>query len=190
MHGSYGPPHSARLIAGHEVLFLERRMKRFVTVVVGAVAAVVIAFTWAEARTSESSLEGAWAVQDITSPRSPDLPFDKPTGLIQFTGRHYSMVYLTNSARPNFDQGGAGKATADQLRTIWGPLTSNAGTFTVTAKAIRFVPTVGKNPAVEAGGVWFEDAFTLNGDTLVLTQTRGNNGPAANPLTIRLTRAK
>jgi hypothetical protein len=30
----------------------------------------------------------------------------------------------------------------------------------------------------------------LNGDTLVLTTTRNNNGPEANPQTIRLTRAK
>jgi hypothetical protein len=165
-------------------------MKRFVTLLVCSFGAVVIASAWIAAQSGASRLEGAWVVQDITSAKLPDPPFNKPTGLIQFTGHHYSMIYLTDSVRPNFAQGGAAKATADQLRAVWGPLTSNGGTFTVSGSAIRFVPSVGKNPAVEAGGVWFEDAFTLEGDTLVLTQTHGNNGPAANPLTIRLTRAK
>jgi hypothetical protein len=97
---------------------------------------------------------------------------------------------VDNSTRPVFGEGGAAKATADQLRAIWGGVTSNGGTFTVSGNTIRFVAIVAKNPKLMAAGAWGESTFTLNGDTLVLTTTRNNNGPEANPQTLRLTRAK
>ena len=97
---------------------------------------------------------------------------------------------MNDSSRPPFGEGGAAKATADQLRAVWGGVTSNGGTFTVSGNTIRFVATVAKNPTVMAAGAWGESTFTLNGDTLVLTATRNNNGPEANPQTLRLTRAK
>ena len=111
-------------------------------------------------------------------------------GLIQFSGRNYSIVFVSNSVRPDFPEGGAAKATADQLNTIWGPLTANAGTFTVNGNTIRQTRLVAKNPAVMAAGNFQETTFTLNGDTLVLTDVRNNAGPIANPTTIRLTRVK
>jgi hypothetical protein len=157
----------------------------------GASLAIVVGATgWVNAQSKPSPLEGAWSIQQITFAKPPANPPNKPTGLILFVGNHYSNQFVSDSSRPAFSEGGAAKATADQLRAIWGPLTSNGGTFTVSGNTIRFVATVAKNPAVMAAGNWFEDTFTLNGDTLVLTATRDNNGPAANPQTIRLTRAK
>jgi hypothetical protein len=155
-----------------------------------SLAIVVGAAGWVNAQSKPSPLEGAWSIQQITFAKPPANPPNKPTGLILFVGNHYSTQFVADSSRPNFGEGGADKATADQLRAIWGPLTSNGGTFTVSGNTIRTVATVAKNPAVMAGGNWNEMTFTLNGDTLVLTSTRNNNGPVANPQTIRLTRAK
>jgi hypothetical protein len=157
----------------------------------GASLAIVIgAVGWVNAQSKPSPLEGAWTIQQITFAKPPANPPNNPTGLILFVGNHYSNQHVDNSSRPAFGEGGAAKATADQLRAIWGGVTSNGGTFTVSGNTIRFVAIVAKNPNLMAAGAWGESTFTLNGDTLVLTTTRNNNGPEANPQTIRLTRAK
>jgi len=154
-------------------------------------AIVAGAVGWVNAQSKPSPLEGAWTIQQITFAKPPANPPNKPTGLFLFVGNHYSTQIVNDSSRPkNFGEGGAAKATADQLRAIWGPLTSNGGTFTVSGNTIRYVATVAKNPAVMAGGTSFEDTFTLNGDSLVLTQVKNQAGPIANPATVRLTRAK
>ena len=145
---------------------------------------------WVNAQSKPSPLEGAWTIQQITFAKPPANPPNKPTGLFLFVGNHYSTQIVNDSSRPNFGEGGAAKATAAQLLAIWGPLTSNGGTFTVSGNTLHYVVTVAKNPAVMAAGNWAESTFTLNGDTLVLTSTRNNTGPVANPQTIRLTRAK
>jgi hypothetical protein len=49
--------------------------------------------------------------------------------LILFVGNYFSNQHVDNSSRPAFGEGGAAKATADQLRAI-GAVTSNGGTFT------------------------------------------------------------
>ena len=165
-------------------------MRRTVRLVGVGFAIVVGMATWANAQSKASPLEGAWTIQQITYARPPANPPNKPTGLILFVGNHYSNQHVNDSSRPPFGEGGAAKATADQLRAIWGPLTSNGGTFTVSGNTIRYVATVAKNPAVMAGGTSFEDTFTLNGDSLVLTQIKNQAGPIANPATVRLTRAK
>jgi hypothetical protein len=165
-------------------------MRRTVRLVGVGFAIVVGMATWANAQSKASPLEGAWTIQQITYARPPANPPNKPTGLILFVGNHYSNQHVNDSSRPPFGEGGAAKATADQLRAVWGGVTSNGGTFTVSGNTIRFVATVAKNPAVMAAGAWGESTFTLNGDTLVLTATRNNNGPEANPQTLRLTRAK
>ena len=106
------------------------------------------------------------------------------------SGRHYSLFYLQNSARPKFGDGGADKATADQLRAVWGPFAANAGTFTVSGNTIRSTRMVAKNPGVMAAGNFQGDTFTLKGDTLTLTNVRNSNGPVLNPGTVRLTRVQ
>jgi|KBSMisStandDraft_5_1062788.scaffolds.fasta_scaffold145506_3 hypothetical protein len=153
-------------------------------------AVIVAAAGWLNAQSKPSPLEGAWSVQSISFAKPPAEAPNKPTGLFLFVGNHYSGQILNNSTRPDFGQGGGDKATADQFRAVWGPFASNGGTFTISGSTIRFVRTIAKNPGVMAAGNWAENTFTLNGDTLVLTTTRNNTGPVANPQTLRLTRAK
>jgi hypothetical protein len=156
--------------------------------VVGLV--LVAATAWVGAQSGTSALEGAWAVESISYPKPPAAAPNKPAGLIQFSGRHYSMMFLLNSSRPIFGPDGPEKASADQLRAVWDPLTANAGTFTVSGNTLRTTPSVAKMPDVMAAGAFTERTFTLNGDTLVLTTARSNTGPVANPQTIRLRRVR
>src|SRR5512145_1877504 len=97
----------------------EAHMRRTFGLVVIGLALVVGASAWVAAQSGTSQLEGAWTVQEITTAKPPANPPNKPTGLIVFSGRHYSLFILGNSARPNFGDGGDGKATADQLRAVW-----------------------------------------------------------------------
>ena len=117
-------------------------MRRTVRLVGVGFAIVVGMATWANAQSKASPLEGAWTIQQITYARPPANPPNKPTGLILFVGNHYSNQHVNDSSRPPFGEGGAAKATADQLRAVWGGVTSNGGTFTVSGNTIRFVATV------------------------------------------------
>lgn len=161
--------------------------RRALGLVVGFVL-VASTFTWVAAQSGPPGLQGAWTIQDVSSPKPADPPRNKPTGLVQFSGRHFSLVANNDATRPPLPDGGAAKATADQLRATWGPLVANGGTFTVTGNTIRLTNVVAKGPAAQ--GNFAEWSFTLNGDSLAMTQVRNQNGPLQNPVTLKLTRAK
>jgi len=163
-------------------------MRNTLALVVG-LATVIGGLALANAQSNASQLEGAWAIQEVTAPKPLPNPPKKPTGLVVFSGRHYALS-ATDTTRPEFPEGGAAKATADQLRATWGPVQSEAGTFTVMGNTIRFTRVVAKGPGAMAPGNFVERSFMLKGDTLVVTDVRNQNGPPENPVTVRLTRAK
>jgi hypothetical protein len=165
-------------------------MLKTLNVVVVGVAVVIAASPWLHAQSGAAALQGAWTVQSVSFPKPPVPPLNKPVGLIVFSGRHYAFSGA-DSSRPDLPQGvTADKATADQLRATWGSVVTEAGTFNVTGNTLKFTRMVSKGPAAMAPGNFVEETFTLNGDTLVVTQVRNQAGPIANPPTIRLTRAK
>lgn len=165
-------------------------MRNVLGLVVLGVAIVVSGYSWVSAQSSASALQGAWTIQSVSFPKPPVPPINKPVGLVVFSGRHYAVSGV-DASRPAFPQGvDAEKATADQLRATWGPVVTEAGTFTVTGNTMRYTRIVAKGPAAMAPNNFLEETFTLNGDSLVVTQTRNQAGPIANPPTIRLARAK
>ena len=146
---------------------------------------------WLDAQSGRSVVEGAWEVQDVTFAKLTSAKPNKPMGLVLFTGNHYSQTYLRDSSpRPEVGPLGEDAKTIDQLRAAWGPLTSNAGTFEVSGNTLTTRGTVAKGNPPMAKGAFTENTFTLKGDALVLISTRDLAGPAANPRTLRLTRAK
>jgi hypothetical protein len=166
-------------------------MRRTLGLVVLAIATVVVAYSsWISAQSTASALQGAWTIQSVSFPKPSPNPVNKPVGLIVFSGRHYAVVGV-DAARPDLPQGVTpDKATADQLRATWGPVVTEAGTFAVTGDTIRYTRMVAKGPPAMAAGNFIEQTFMLSGDSLVVTQTKNQVGPIANPATIRLTRAK
>jgi hypothetical protein len=162
---------------------------RVIGVIVGFVV-LVSASVWVAAQSGESGLQGAWTVQELSYANPPTYnPINNPIGLMLFNGRHYSMIRLRNSDRPDFGRYAAGTATADQLRAIWGPLQAHAGTFEVAGSTLTVLPTVAKNPRLMDPDSSFEYSFTLAGDTLTLATVRINN-EAGNLSTMRLTRVQ
>ena len=144
------------------------------------------------AEQSARGLQGAWQITEIniTGPSARTLTFSEPrANLIVFTAKHYSRVEVQAPApRPLLPD--AAKATADELRAVWGPFVAEAGTYEATAGAVTMRPIASKNPAVMGPGIVITYSFKITGDTLTLTQDRNQNGPFPNPFTIKAIRVE
>ena len=81
-------------------------------------------------------------------------------------------------------------ATADQLRATWGPFVGEAGTYEVSGSTITMHPIAAKNPAAMKPGAFTTWSFQLTGDTLVITAQGNQNGPVANPVTVKAVRVE
>ena len=165
-------------------------MRKALGILVIGLATVVAASVWLHAQSGASALQGAWTVQSVTSPQPPVNQRNNPKGLMVISGNHYAEVGVGDTMRPSFPDGGAAKATADQLRAVWGPVIADAGTFTVTGNTIKLTALVAKGTAGMAPGNFVEGTFTISSDTLTVTQVRNQAGPIANPVTVRSVRAK
>jgi hypothetical protein len=82
------------------------------------------------------------------------------------------------------------KATADELRAVWGPVVAEAGTYEVSGNEIKMQPLASKNPAVMGAGVFLTYAYKLEGNNLTLTQVRNQNGAYPNPFSLKLVRVE
>src|SRR5262245_54525055 len=104
----------------------------------------------------KTALEGVWQFVEASVPGQNARTIDhtKPGmgGLLLVTGRHFAYVLMTgDTPRPPLPQGGALKATADELRATWGPFDAQAGTFEingteVTARAAAAKGTAAMQP--------------------------------------------
>lgn len=143
-------------------------------------------------QSARGPLQGVWQVSEFNltgpSPRTITLP-EPRANLIIFTARHYSRVEV-QAERPRPALPDAAKATADELRAVWGPFVAEAGTYEVAGSAVTMHPIASKNPAIMGAGVFITYSFKVNGDTLTLTQDRNQNGPFPNPFTIKAVRVE
>ena len=108
-------------------------------------------------------------------------------GIYMFTDTFYSMVAAT-ADRP--DIADTSKATADQLRAIWGPMLANAGVYEIAGDLLTIHPAVAKSPVVMMPGAYEVYRFQIDGNTLSLTQVRNSRGPVEHGATTKLTRAR
>ena len=72
---------------------------------IGPTAVLVVlvsASAWVAAQSGASSLEGAWAVQEISRAESDDVAGNNPSGFLVFSGGHYSQTIVGNSERPTW----------------------------------------------------------------------------------------
>ena len=115
---------------------------------------------------ADSPLVGAWQIDPGEPGRA---------ALYLFTPTHYSML-LAATGRP--DIADTSKATADELRAVWGPLIANAGTYEVAGDLITIHPMVAKIPVVMKPGATEVYRFRIAGKTLTLQQVRNARGVA------------
>src|SRR5258707_11711708 len=97
------------------------------------------------------SIEGVWKPVVITIDSGASRgrhTTDVQPGLLIFTQRHYSMLFVQGFApRPQLSD----SATDAERGRVFGPFTANSGTYQRTDSTITFRPTVAKVPAVMAG---------------------------------------
>jgi hypothetical protein len=145
-----------------------------------------------EAQSTRDSVQGVWRVVEavITGPGARTIAFAERPNLTIITAKHYSRVEVqADGPRPVLPD--VARATADELRAVWGPFVSEAGTYEVTpGNVITMRPIASKNPAVMGPEVFISYSYKLEADTLSLTQQRNQNGPFANPFTLKLVRVE
>lgn len=144
-----------------------------------------------EGGSAQQSIQGVWQGVEITltGPAARTITIREPRpNLIIITPRHYSRVE-DQAEKPRPALADAAKASADELRAAWGPFVGEAGTYELTGdNLITMRPIVSKNPAVMGQGVFITYSLKRDGKTMWLTQQRNQNGPFANPFTIKLVR--
>ena len=146
----------------------------------------------AAAQSTPRSIQGVWRISEatITGPGARTIAFSERPNLTIITAKHYSRVEIqTDGQRPILAD--VAKASADELRAVWGPVVSEAGTYEATPDGlITMRPIASKNPAVMGQGVFITYSYKLDGDTLSLTQQRNQNGPFVNPFSLKLVRVE
>ena len=157
--------------------------------------AVVISAPTITFSQSRAQLQGVWQFVEATlpgpNPRVQSRKMPGTGGLLIITERHFALVDAGgDKPRPPLPEGGAAKASADELRATWGPFTANAGTYEWTSEnetTNRFIAS--KNPADMGSwnvtSVKFPDA-----NTLIFQPVRNPAGPTPNAPIFKLTRVK
>jgi len=137
-----------------------------------------------------ASLQGAWQTVKISiggaTPR--EITVTQPSAYLTiFTGKHYSRTEIqSDTPRPILAD--ASKATADELRAVWGPVVAEAGTYEVSGDTLTLHPQASKSPAAMAAGAFIVCSFKLDGTTLAIAQQRNQAGPYPSPVTFTLKR--
>lgn len=158
-----------------------------------AIAAVALATSAGLSGQSQSgSLQGVWQTVEIAiagpTPRTIAIAEPRPY-LTIITARHYSRSEVqSDGPRPIIAD--VAKATADELRTTWGPFVGEAGTYEVSGTTVTMHPLVSKNPAAMVPGAFIVYTYKLDGNTLWLVQQRNQNGPYPAPATFKLVRVE
>jgi hypothetical protein len=163
--------------------------KKLLLVLLGAGLLIACAV---DAQTKTGSIQGVWQVVEVTMPGSTPatitIPEPRPNLMI-ISARHYSRVQVEAEApRPVIAD--VAKASADQLRATWGPFVGEAGTYDIKGNLIMMRPVAAKNPAAMIHGAFTTWSFKLTGDTLVVTAEGNQNGPVANPVTVKAVRVE
>ena len=136
------------------------------------------------------SIEGVWQTVEVrtTGPGARTITRLQPS-LAIITAKHYSRLEI-HAEGPRPTALDPGKATAEELRQLWGPVVAEAGKYEVNANTLTMRPLVSKNPALMAADVAFTYDYRLAGDTLWVTMRRGPKGAIEHPPTIKLLRVE
>jgi hypothetical protein len=137
---------------------------------------------------SGPSVQGVWRVVEVTDAGPNGRTMTKPNpAMYIFAAKHYAQVIETGDS-PRPDVGDLTKATADQVRAVWGPFAATAGTYEVSGGMLTLRPMVAKDPQLMKPGAFSARSLKFEGNTLTMVLVRNENGPVVNPLTVKMTR--
>lgn len=144
------------------------------------------------AQSKNPSIQGVWQTVEVTiagaSPRTITVTEPKQYVTI-ITAKHYSRTEVqAETPRPALAD--VAKATADELRAVWGPVIAEAGSYEMNGTVVTMHPQASKSPAAMAAGAFIVSNIRLEGDTLWIAQQRNQNGPYPSPVTFKLVRVE
>jgi hypothetical protein len=139
------------------------------------------------AQSKPGSIQGVWQAVEVTMAGRAMKP---QPNLTIISGTHYSRTEVqTEEPRPVLPD--PIKATADELRAVWGPFVGEAGTYDLNGDhLITMRPIVAKNPAAMANGAFSVYSYHLEGNSLTVTSQQNQNGPFRGSVTIKLARVE
>ena len=159
---------------------------------IAALNVVLLTSVGTKAQSKGDSIQGVWRIVEaaVSGPSARTISFGERPNLTIITAKHYSRVEVqADGPRPVVAD--VAKATADELRAVWGPFVAETGTYEVASGGlVTMRPVASKNPAVMGPGVFITYAYKVDGNTLSLTQERNQNGPFPNPFTLKLVRVE
>jgi hypothetical protein len=126
---------------------------------------------------AENPLQGAWQVNSSSG----------MAGIFIFSGKHYSMM-AASTERPDITD--LSKATADEVRALYGPMIGNAGVYEIAGNQVTIRPVVAKIPVVMKPGAYEVYEFRIENNNLTLTQRRNVRGPVERGNVWTLTRVE
>lgn len=161
-------------------------MKRRLLVL--TLSVTVLATSRIAGQSQPASIQGVWRTVSValTGPNAKTMTTLQPN-LTVVSAKYYARVEV-HSEGPRPVVADVKKATADELRAVWGPFVAEAGTYELTGDTLTVHPIVAKNPAAMVAGSVIVYSCKLTGDTMTVIVQRNQNGPVANPPTIKLTR--
>jgi hypothetical protein len=141
-------------------------------------------------QSKRAPIQGVWQTVEVTisgpGARTITIPEPRPN-LIILTGSHYSRVEV-HAEGPRPIPADVARATADELRAVWGPFFGEAGTYEVTGNQFTMRPIAAKNPAAMNPGSFITYSYKVAGDTMWVTEQRNQNGAVTNPVTVKTVR--
>lgn len=162
-----------------------------INVLFGVLTTALLSGHGIAAQSKTGTMQGVWQVVEvtITGSQARTISFATRPNLTILTPGHYSRVEVQADG-PRPVAADVAKATADELRAMWGPFVAEAGTYDVTGDVMTMRPIASKNPAVMGPGVFITYTYKLTGDTMWMTQQRNERAPFANPVTFKLARVE
>lgn len=136
-------------------------------------AAILLVGASTAAPAADSPLAGVWQLDEAQSGM---------VGFYIFTPTHYSMMAATRDRADIVD---TNKATADELRAMWGPMLANTGTYEISGDLMTIHPVAAKFPVVMKPGANEVYRFHIEGNTLTLQQVRNARGVEAQGAVVR-----
>ena len=127
---------------------------------------------------AENPLQGAWQLMN---------PANGMAGIFIFSGKHYSMM-AASTQRPDITD--LSKATADDMRALYGQMVGNAGMYEIAGNQVTIRPVVAKIPIVMKPGAYEVYEFKVENNNLTLTQRRNVRGPVERGTVWMLTRVE
>lgn len=165
-------------------------MSKFLSLV--AIGVTALTAGTAAGQSKSGSLQGVWQTVEVSvpgpTPRTISLP-QPPPNLTIITAKHYSRVQV-DAEGPRPMPADIAKASADELRAVWGPFVGEAGTYEISGgNVITMRPVVAKNPAAMKSGAFTTWSYRLEGNTIWVTAKTNQNGPVE-PVTIKAVRVE